>query len=96
MVQDQYVSLSAAWFTLSLVNAGLAQSKQRSGLNWWLVSLFLGPVATLLIVAWPPGTGGYAATPPGTMDRPQAVVIGAGILLFALLVIGLVNFAGSR
>ena len=39
--------------TLSLINAGLAQSKNRSGLNWFFLSLFLGPVATLLIVALP-------------------------------------------
>jgi hypothetical protein len=38
------------WGTLSLINAGLAQSKGRSGLVWWLVSLLLGPIATLLIV----------------------------------------------
>jgi hypothetical protein len=48
-----YVSTGAGWFTLSLVNAGLAQGKNRSGWNWFLVSLFLGPVATLLIVTWP-------------------------------------------
>jgi hypothetical protein len=40
----------AGWGTLSLINAGLAQSKGRSGLAWWFFSLFLGPVATLLIV----------------------------------------------
>lgn len=39
--------------TLSLINAGLAQAKGRSGLLWWLVSLFLGPIATLLIVVLP-------------------------------------------
>ena len=38
------------WFTLALINAGLAQSKNRSGLLWWLASLFFGPLATLLIV----------------------------------------------
>lgn len=42
------------WGTLSLINAGLAQSKGRSGLLWWLGSLFLGPLATLLIVILPP------------------------------------------
>ncbi len=41
------------WGTLSLINAGLAQGKGRSGLRWWLISLFLGPVATLLIVVLP-------------------------------------------
>lgn len=39
------------WGTLSLINAGLAQSKNHSGLIWWFVSLFLGPIATFLIVA---------------------------------------------
>ena len=41
------------WGTLSLINAGLAQSKGCSGLLWWLFSLFLGPIATLLIVTLP-------------------------------------------
>ncbi len=36
--------------TLALINAGLAQSKNRSGLLWFLISLFLGPIATFLIV----------------------------------------------
>jgi hypothetical protein len=38
------------WGTLSLINAGLAQAKGRSGLLWWVASLFFGPVATFLIV----------------------------------------------
>ena len=38
------------WGTLSLVNAGLAQGKGRSGLVWWAISLLLGPIATFLIV----------------------------------------------
>jgi hypothetical protein len=41
------------WGTLSLINAGLAQAKGRSGIAWWLVSLLLGPFATLLIVVLP-------------------------------------------
>jgi hypothetical protein len=45
-----YVSTGAAWATLTLVNAGLAQGKNRSGWNWFLISLLLGPVATFLIV----------------------------------------------
>jgi hypothetical protein len=39
------------WGTLSLINAGLAQAKGRSGLTWWFVSLFLGPIATFILVA---------------------------------------------
>jgi hypothetical protein len=38
------------WGTLMLINAGLAQGKGRSGLAWSLISLVLGPIATLLIV----------------------------------------------
>jgi len=37
-------------FTLSLINAGLAESKGRSRLGWGLASLLLGPIATFLIV----------------------------------------------
>ena len=38
------------WGTLALINAGLAQGKNRSGLNWFLLSLLLGPIATLVLV----------------------------------------------
>ena len=42
------------WGTLSLINAGLAQAKGRSGLLWWLGSLLMGPLATFLIVILDP------------------------------------------
>lgn len=48
---DNAPDYAAGWGTLALINAGLAQGKNRSGLNWFLVSLLLGPVATLLLVA---------------------------------------------
>jgi hypothetical protein len=38
------------WGTLALINAGIAQGKNRSGLNWFLLSLLLGPVATFALV----------------------------------------------
>jgi hypothetical protein len=38
------------WGTLALINAGLAQGKNRTGLNWFLLSLLLGPIATLLLL----------------------------------------------
>jgi hypothetical protein len=43
-------SYAVGWFTLSVINAGLAQSKNRSGLGWWIGSLFLGPLCTVLVV----------------------------------------------
>ena len=38
------------WGTLALINAGLAQSKNKKGLLWFFISLLLGPMATLIIV----------------------------------------------
>ena len=38
------------WGTLALLNAGIAQGKNRSGLNWFLVSLLFGPLATFFLV----------------------------------------------
>lgn len=46
-MEGQY---GVGWGTLALINAGLAQSKNRSGMNWFLISLFLGPFATFLLV----------------------------------------------
>ena len=46
----EHVDFYVGWGTLSLINAGLAQAKGRSGFVWWLVSLVVGPVATFLIV----------------------------------------------
>jgi len=54
---DEFRPYAVGWFTLALINAGLAQSKNRSGLSWWLASLFIGPIATFLIVV---------------LDRPSA------------------------
>jgi hypothetical protein len=41
---------AVGWGTLALINAGLAQAKNRSGLGWFVASLFLGPIATFAIV----------------------------------------------
>ncbi len=42
---------AVGWGSLSLINAGLAQGKDRSGLKWFLLSLLLGPFATFILVA---------------------------------------------
>ena len=36
--------------TLALINAGLAKSMRRSSGAWFLASVFLGPIATFLLV----------------------------------------------
>jgi hypothetical protein len=43
----------AGWGTLALINAGLAQGKNRSGLLWFLLSVVFGPLATLVLVLLP-------------------------------------------
>lgn len=48
------------WGTLALINAGLAQSKRRSGLGWFIGSLFLGPIATFLIVVLGRGSDAHS------------------------------------
>jgi hypothetical protein len=50
----EYSRYVVGWGTLSLINAGLAQAKFRSGLLWWLLSLLLGPVATFILVVFFP------------------------------------------
>ena len=40
-MDNQYV---VGWGTLALINAALAQGKNRTGLNWFLLSLVLGPI----------------------------------------------------
>jgi hypothetical protein len=54
MISMQNQEYFVGWFTLALINAGLAQSKGRSGLVWWLLSLLLGPLATFFIVVTDP------------------------------------------
>ncbi|MFT2752345.1 hypothetical protein [Clavibacter sp. Sh2088] len=49
---DQQWIGSWGWLALALVNAGLAQQKNRSRWTWFLVSLLLGPIATFFIVTW--------------------------------------------
>ena len=44
---------AVGWGTLALINAGLAQGKNRSGLGWFLGSLLFGPMATLFLVLQP-------------------------------------------
>lgn len=49
---DQAQNYAIGWGTLALINAGMAQGKNRSGLNWFLLSLLLGPVATFFLVVF--------------------------------------------
>jgi hypothetical protein len=54
-MNQSYITWSALWLPLALINAGLAESKGRSRWNWFLYSLILGPIATFLVVTWERG-----------------------------------------
>jgi len=47
----------AGWGTLMLINAALARCMGRTGLGWFFLSLFLGPLATLLLAVFGPVSG---------------------------------------
>lgn len=55
-----YVSTGLFWFSLAAINAGLAEQKHRSRWRWFLLSLLLGPIATLCIVIWAPPAQKFA------------------------------------
>ena len=38
------------WGTLALLVAGVAQGKGHSGLLWFILALFLGPLALLILL----------------------------------------------
>ncbi len=41
---------AVGWGTLALINAGFAEMKGRSRAVWFVLSLVLGPIATMLLV----------------------------------------------
>lgn len=75
---------AVGWGALALINAGLAQGKGRSGLFWFVISLLLGPLATLLIVLLPI---------PGAQARPLAraewAVLGVVLAVLVVAIVGL-------
>ncbi|NEN05798.1 hypothetical protein G3T36_07920 [Diaminobutyricibacter tongyongensis] len=48
-----YSSGGWGWLALALVNAGLAEQKNRSRWSWFVISLLIGPLATAIIVIRP-------------------------------------------
>jgi hypothetical protein len=49
----------AAWFGLALMVGNYAKQRGRYGFGWWLLSLFVSPLITFLILALlEPGTQG--------------------------------------
>jgi hypothetical protein len=67
---------------LALINAGLAQGKGRSGGNWFLVSLALGPIATLALVALDKADASPVPRPP---LATSVKLIAGGLILLAIV-----------
>lgn len=38
------------WWTLAMIVAGIAQGKNRSGLNWFILTLIFGPLALIYLL----------------------------------------------
>jgi hypothetical protein len=84
---DQQWIGSWGWLALALVNAGLAEQKNRSRWTWFLVSLVLGPIATLFIVTWERAPERPVATP---QEGPTRGLLAVGVGLAVLAVVSAV------
>ena len=94
MDQNAWTINGGGW--LALVNAGLAEQKNRSRLTWFLLSLILGPLATFFIVVWQPApVQPLDSLHPFTNRRDRWLVLGAcGVLL--ALVLGFLAVSGGN
>jgi hypothetical protein len=45
---------AVGWATLSLIGAGIAQGKNRSGPGWFFATALLGPIGIFLLVTLAP------------------------------------------
>ena len=48
-----YALSTALWTMLAFLNAELAKAKKDRGFKWFMLSLWLGPLASLLILTRP-------------------------------------------
>lgn len=85
---------AVAWLTLALINAGFAEQKNRSRWLWFLISLFVGPIATLLVVTAP-----YAAPRTSTPQQSRresfwtyCVMLAVGAVIFGYATVLSLNF----
>ncbi len=67
------------WIALAVANAQLAARKNRSRLNWFIVSLFIGPLATILVRVWPrvPESGSTEWTSGQLVSGGAVALVGA-------------------
>jgi hypothetical protein len=94
---------TVGWGTLALINAALAQGRGRPAALWFLISLVLGPIATLLIVVLPPQVAPTAgAVGPGWRPRPFTRLDSAvlafivGFVILAIVIVALPSTMSPR
>jgi hypothetical protein len=94
---------TVGWGTLALINAALAQGRGRPAALWFLISLVLGPIATLLIVVLPPQTAPTAgAVGPGWRPQPltrldwAVLAFIVGFVILAIVIVALPSTMSPR
>lgn len=80
----------AFWLTLCFINAGLAETKGRSRLRWFIVSLFIGPIATALIVVWPRPSERRLPHPAASLKDRLLVTASVLLAVFVIAVIAII------
>ena len=45
--------VAALWLTAAILAGGFARTRNRSAWTWFLLTVFLGPLAAFLLVVWP-------------------------------------------
>lgn len=87
-------NFTVGWGTLALINAAIAQSKNRGAATWLFASLFLGPVATALLVLLPK----YEATAEGIEreKKVEKVLAVVNVVLVVLIVLAILFALGRK
>jgi hypothetical protein len=89
-------SYAVGWGTLALINAGLAQGKNKSGFLWFFVSLFIGPIATFLIVISPKSESTLVSQPINLSKKEYAGIFGALIPFWVFIAILFTTDIGEK
>ncbi|KQR38974.1 MULTISPECIES: hypothetical protein [Microbacterium] len=63
-------TVSAMWLTVALLAGGFARTRNRSALAWFVLTVFLGPIAAFLLVVWPPADPIPSPSPRGADSSP--------------------------
>lgn len=85
-----------AWFALAVVTAGLAVQKNRSRLAWFIWSLILGPLATVLVVVWAPAAPGPVEPLHPFTDAGDRFAAFTPVLILVAFLCGVIAYAAQE